>query len=210
MIEGLSLARLIIKIFMSINITLLGLVKSLCSTVWSSTGLCMHTAVVLAILRFHDHYCFGLYCVVQIHHLIKFPRIFGNYSPTMVTMIVINYFVSCDILNQSYYSVYGGAAAQYPVYGTGLGGLMTGAATAFYPYLQFGEGNGGATAASLTSGQGYGVYPHHLFQYSAINSTGNYPQNYGAPMSLAPTPVLQSGLCCIYQILIFLLQIIIQ
>ncbi|GKV12276.1 hypothetical protein SLEP1_g23444 [Rubroshorea leprosula] len=70
---------------------------------------------------------------------------------------------------------------------------MTGAATAFYPYLQFGEGSGGATTASFTSGQGYGVqYPAHLFQYPAINSTGNYPQNYGAPMSLATTPALQS------------------
>ncbi|KAJ0085295.1 hypothetical protein Patl1_06958 [Pistacia atlantica] len=75
-------------------------------------------------------------------------------------------------------------------------GMMTGAATAaFYPYLQFGEGSGGATAAAgYTSGQGYGVqYPHHLFQYSAINATGGYPQHYGAPMSLAPTPALQSG-----------------
>lgn len=80
------------------------------------------------------------------------------------------------------------------MYGTGPGGMMTGAATAFYPYLQFGEGSGGG-APGYTSGQSYGVqYPHHLFQYSAINSNGAYPQHYGAPMSLAPTAALQSGI----------------
>ncbi|XP_044511406.1 RNA-binding protein 38 isoform X2 [Mangifera indica] len=97
----------------------------------------------------------------------------------------------------SYYNIYGGATAQYPVYGNGpAGGMMSGATTAaFYPYLQLGEGSGGATAAGYTSGQGYGVqYPHHLFHYSAINATGGYPQaqHYGTPMSLAPTPPLQS------------------
>ncbi|KAF9670502.1 hypothetical protein SADUNF_Sadunf13G0075700 [Salix dunnii] len=95
----------------------------------------------------------------------------------------------------SYYNMYGGATAQYPVYGTGLGGMMNGAAAAFYPYFQFGEGSGGATSYTA-SGQSYGVqYPHHLFQYSAINSTttGGYPQHYGAPMSLAPTAALPSG-----------------
>ncbi|KAJ8769844.1 hypothetical protein K2173_008926 [Erythroxylum novogranatense] len=92
----------------------------------------------------------------------------------------------------SYYSVYGGAAAQYQLYGTGPGGMMTGAAAAYYPYLQFGEGSGGAT--SYASGQSYGVqYPHQLFQYSPINSTGGYPQHYGTPMSLAPTAALPSG-----------------
>lgn len=109
---------------------------------------------------------------------------------------------------QSYYGLYGGAATtQYPIYGTGPGGMVTGAAAAaaFYPYLQFGEGSGaaagGAGAAGAgaggysSSGQaaGYGVqYPHHhhLFQYS----TGAYPQHYGAPMSLSPSPALQSGL----------------
>lgn len=98
----------------------------------------------------------------------------------------------------SYYGMYGGAAAQYPaVYGAGPGGMMTGAAAAaFYPYLQFGEGTGGATTGAYTSGQGYGVqYPHHMFPYSAaaINSSaGSYPQHYGPAMSLAPTPALQS------------------
>lgn len=105
------------------------------------------------------------------------------------------------LIVQSYYSVYGGATAQYPMYGTGPGGMMTGAATAFYPYLQFGEGSGGATG--YTSGQSYGVhYPHHLFQYSAVNSTGGYPQHYGAPMSLAPTAALQSGLYSLLQLYI--------
>ncbi|KAF5457040.1 hypothetical protein F2P56_021178 [Juglans regia] len=95
----------------------------------------------------------------------------------------------------SYYSVYGGTTAQFPMYGTGPGGMITGAAASggFYPYLQFGEGSGGS-ANGYASGQGYGVnYPHHLFQYSAINSSGGYPQHYGAPMSLAPTPASQSG-----------------
>lgn len=97
---------------------------------------------------------------------------------------------------QSYYNVYGGAAAQYPVYGSGAGGMMTGAAAAaaFYPYLQYGEGSGGngATTGGYTSGQGYGVNypPHQLFQYSPIASTGGY---YGTPISLAPSPALQSG-----------------
>ncbi|XP_038694175.1 RNA-binding protein 24-A-like isoform X2 [Tripterygium wilfordii] len=97
----------------------------------------------------------------------------------------------------SYYNMYGGAAAgaQYPMYGTGM---MTG----FYPYLQFGEGSGGAatTTGYASGGQGYGVqYPHHhLLQYSSINSTtaaaGGYPHHYGhgAPLSLASTPALQS------------------
>uniref|UniRef100_A0A2P2L341 RRM domain-containing protein n=1 Tax=Rhizophora mucronata TaxID=61149 RepID=A0A2P2L341_RHIMU len=94
----------------------------------------------------------------------------------------------------SYYNVYGGATAQYPLYGTGPGGMMTGATTAFYPYLQFGEGSG-AAPTSYSSGQSYGVgvqYPHQLFQYSAFNSTGGYPQHYGTPMSLAPTTALPS------------------
>ncbi|KAF3440942.1 hypothetical protein FNV43_RR19228 [Rhamnella rubrinervis] len=97
-----------------------------------------------------------------------------------------------------YYGLYGGATtAQYPMYGTaGPGGMVTGAAaTAFYPYVQFGEGSGAAGAGGgySSSGQaGYGVqYPHHhhLYQYS----TGAYPQHYGAPMSLSPSPALQSG-----------------
>ncbi|ESR55051.1 hypothetical protein CICLE_v10021520mg [Citrus x clementina] len=100
----------------------------------------------------------------------------------------------------SYYNVYGGAAAQYPMYGNGhaAGGMMTGgaaaaAAAAYYPYLQFGEGTGAATTG-YTSGQGYGVqYPHHLFPYSTINAAAGYPQHYGPPMSIAPTPALQSG-----------------
>ena len=104
---------------------------------------------------------------------------------------------------QSYYNVYGGATAQYPMYGTGPGGILSGAAAAaaaFYPYFQFGEGSGGG-ANGFTGGsgqQGYGVqYPHHLLQYSAaLNSTPTtFPQHYAAPpMSLPPTPpTLPSG-----------------
>ena len=92
--------------------------------------------------------------------------------------------------------MYGGATAQYPMYSTGPGGLMSGAA-AFYPYFQFGEGSGGGGANGFSAGsgqQGYGVqYPHHLFQYSAgINSTATtFPQHYGGP---PPTPsTLPSG-----------------
>ncbi|KAL8133662.1 uncharacterized protein LOC141703939 isoform X2 [Apium graveolens] len=98
----------------------------------------------------------------------------------------------------NYYSVYGGAAAQYPMYGTGAGGMISGAAAAaaaFYPYLNFGEGTTGATTG-YTGGQSYGVqYPHHqLYQYSALNSAAaGYPHHYGAPMSLASTPGMQSG-----------------
>jgi len=94
--------------------------------------------------------------------------------------------------------MYGGATAQYPVYGNGpAGGMMTGgaAAAAYYPYLQYGEGTGGATTGGYTSGQGYGVnYPPQVFQYSPIASTGGYAQHYGTPISLAPSPAaLPSG-----------------
>ncbi|PIN02057.1 putative RNA-binding protein SEB4 (RRM superfamily) [Handroanthus impetiginosus] len=97
----------------------------------------------------------------------------------------------------SYYGMYGGASAQYPLYGSGSSGLVSGAAAAsaaaYYPYLNFSEGTGGS-AAGYSGSQGYGVhYPHHLFQYSAINSTGIYPPHYGTPVSLAPPTPLQSG-----------------
>ncbi len=77
---------------------------------------------------------------------------------------------------------------------------MTGAAAAFYPYLQYGEGSGGGTTGGYTSGQGYGVnYPPQLFQYSPIASTGGYAaQHYGTPISLAPSPALQSGFYFFY------------
>lgn len=112
--------------------------------------------------------------------------------------------------------MYGGAAAaQYPVYGSGpAGGMMTAAAAAFYPYLQYGGAEGTATAATTggyTSGQGYGAvnYPPHMFQYSPIASTGGYAQHYGTPISLAPSPALQSGfylhLVC-YTSLIFIYE----
>lgn len=117
----------------------------------------------------------------------------------MVVFIIIIYVWGIELNIQSYYNVYGGATAQYPMYGTGPGGILSGAAAAaaaFYPYFQFGEGSGGGGSGQ----QGYGVqYPHHLFQYSAaINSTAatTFPQHYAAPpMSLPPTPpTLPSGL----------------
>ncbi|KAG9457050.1 hypothetical protein H6P81_001558 [Aristolochia fimbriata] len=92
----------------------------------------------------------------------------------------------------SYYNVYGGGGTtQYPVYG-GATGMVTGAA-AFYPYFQFGHGNGPA---------GYGMQYPQIFQYSAMNSTGtggtalsSFPQHYagGGPMSFAPSPAAQAG-----------------
>jgi hypothetical protein len=92
----------------------------------------------------------------------------------------------------SYYGMYGGATAQYPMYSTGpaAGGMMTNA-SGYYPYLQLGEGNGNTTYGS---GQGYGIqYPHQLYQYSAINSNGAHAhQHYGAPMSLSPATATQS------------------
>lgn len=98
----------------------------------------------------------------------------------------------------SYYGVYGGAAAQYPLYGSGAtGGMMTGAAAgqAYFPFFQFGEGNSAVTNGYPSAQSGYGGinYPQHLFHYSPMTSTAGYAQHYGgAPMSLAPTPPLQS------------------
>lgn len=105
----------------------------------------------------------------------------------------------------NYYNLYGGAGTQYPVYGNSV-------AAAFYPYLNFGE-NGGANynAANTATTNGghipYQYHPHHqqqqLYQYAAVaaahaaayNSsavTGGY---YGTPISMAPTPPLQSPVC---------------
>nr|GMD60804.1 RNA-binding protein 24-like isoform X1 [Ipomoea batatas] len=97
-----------------------------------------------------------------------------------------------------YYSVYGGLTGQFPMYGTGSSGLLSGAAAAFYPYLNFGEGNGGTTTGYTPASQGYGgvQYPHHLFPYSAtVNTTAGYPaQHFANPISLAHTAPMQSGL----------------
>lgn len=100
---------------------------------------------------------------------------------------------------QGYYSVYGGSS-QYQVYGsTGL----SNATSAFYPYMNFGEGSGNGC---YTASQGYGVqYSHHLFPYSAAGL--GYPtQHYGTPISVAPSPALHSGL---YNYLLFYLILII-
>ncbi|KAG6435213.1 hypothetical protein SASPL_100083 [Salvia splendens] len=57
----------------------------------------------------------------------------------------------------SYYGVYGGASAQYPLYGSGSSGLVSGAAAAaaaaYYPYLNFSEGSGGATGYTGNQGR---------------------------------------------------------
>ncbi|CAH9122490.1 unnamed protein product [Cuscuta epithymum] len=98
----------------------------------------------------------------------------------------------------SYYGMYaaGATAGQYQLYGSGTNGMVS--AAAFYPYLNFGDGSGGATTGgyTATAGQPYGVqYPHHLFQYSAaMSTTAGYPaHHYATPISLAHTPPLQSG-----------------
>ncbi|URD74024.1 RNA recognition motif containing protein [Musa troglodytarum] len=91
---------------------------------------------------------------------------------------------------EGYYSVYGGATAQYPVYGAAAG-IMTGN-TAFYPYFQFGQGSGGAaTATAATSGHGYSVPYPPVLHYSAVASTAGLAglvQHFGGPLSIAPTP----------------------
>ncbi|CAN8290163.1 unnamed protein product [Cochlearia groenlandica] len=87
----------------------------------------------------------------------------------------------------NYYNVYGGATAQHQMYSSGP---MTGftAAPAYYPYLQFAEGNGPVT--------GYAPhhYPNHMFHYPALAAStgGNYPYHNGSPVSLAPSPVIPS------------------
>lgn len=72
-------------------------------------------------------------------------------------------------------------------------GPMTGvaAAAAYYPYLQFAEGNGPVTGYAPLH------YPNHMFHYSTLASStgGNYPHHNGSPVSLAPSPVIPSGLC---------------
>lgn len=90
----------------------------------------------------------------------------------------------------SYYSVYSAATAQYPMYGSGTGGMLSGttaAAAAYYPYLQLGEASSGGAA-------NYGIqYPHHHHQHLFPYSTGGFPhQHYLTPMSLAPTAALNS------------------
>lgn len=96
--------------------------------------------------------------------------------------------------------MYGGGSPQYPLYGTGSTGGLLSSAAAYYPYLNLSsEGTGGAAAYSASQGYAGGLqYPHHLFQYSAINSTAIYPPHYGTPVSLAPPTPLQSGLCLYY------------
>lgn len=96
----------------------------------------------------------------------------------------------------SYYGVYGGAnGGQYPLYGSGTGGLVSGAAAAYYPYnLNFSEGCEGSTGYTTNQGHGSIQFPQHLFQYPAISSAAAlYPHHYGTPLSIAPPSPLQSG-----------------
>lgn len=78
--------------------------------------------------------------------------------------------------------MYGGAAALYLVYG--------GAAGAFYPYFQFGQGAGYGHA------HGYNMQFPQVFQYSALassNTVTGFGQHYGGHMSFAPSPQAQAG-----------------
>ncbi|XP_073022035.1 uncharacterized protein [Primulina eburnea] len=96
----------------------------------------------------------------------------------------------------SYYGVYGGAnGGQYPLYGSGTGGMVSGAAAAYYPYnLNFSEGCEGITGYTSNQGHGSIQFPQHLFQYPAISSAAAlYPHHYGTPLSIAPPSPLQSG-----------------
>ncbi|XP_009151471.1 RNA-binding protein 24-A isoform X1 [Brassica rapa] len=83
----------------------------------------------------------------------------------------------------SYYNVYGGATAQHPMYSTGPMTGIAAAAAAYYPYLQFAEGNGPVTGYAPLH------YPNHMFHYS---TGGNYPHHNASPVSLAPSPVIPS------------------
>ncbi|WOL03615.1 RNA-binding protein 24-A-like [Canna indica] len=98
----------------------------------------------------------------------------------------------------SYYNVYGGAAAQYPVYGTA--GMLTGN-TAYYPYFQFGQGSGSAVATPTALPGGHGSYsiPYSpLLHYSAVASTAGlsgFVQHFGGPLSIAASsPTAQAGM----------------
>lgn len=78
------------------------------------------------------------------------------------------------------------------MYGSGpMTGVAAATAAGFYPYLQFAEGNGPVTGYAPLH------YPNHMFHYSALASAtgGNYPHHNGSPVSLAPSPVIPSGLC---------------
>ncbi|XP_065021432.1 uncharacterized protein LOC135646152 isoform X2 [Musa acuminata AAA Group] len=90
---------------------------------------------------------------------------------------------------QSYYNVFGGATAQYPVHGSAAG-TVTGT-TAFYPYFQFGQGGGGGA----TVGHGYSIPYPPILHYSAVASTTTgltgFMQHLGGPLSIPPSPPAQ-------------------
>lgn len=105
---------------------------------------------------------------------------------------IVSEFLYGPLHQQNYYNLYGGGAAQYPIYGGGSG-MVTGTA-AFYPYFQFGQGGG--SAATYTSGHGYGMQYPQMYHYSGVASTAGLTglaQHYGGPLSIAPTPSAQAG-----------------
>ncbi|RZR79884.1 hypothetical protein BHM03_00005728 [Ensete ventricosum] len=103
-----------------------------------------------------------------------------------------------------YNNMYGGASAQYPLYGGATTGMVAGA-TGYYPYFQFGQG-GGATstpAAAYAQGQGYGMQYPHMFHYSGVTTTtagmtGFGSQLYGVATSLALSPTAQAVVVCTF------------
>ncbi|XP_042439075.1 RNA-binding protein 24-B-like isoform X1 [Zingiber officinale] len=121
-----------------------------------------------------------------IHHQGQLPYYVYGFSPYSSEY---NYHATSDY--QSYYNMYGGAAAaQYPLYGGA--GAAAAAAAGYYPYIQFGQGGGGGGggAAAYAQGQGYGMQFPQMFHYSAVTA-----QLYGGvPISLAPSPTAQAGM----------------
>ncbi|XP_020249574.1 RNA-binding protein 24-like isoform X1 [Asparagus officinalis] len=86
-----------------------------------------------------------------------------------------------------YYNVYGGATAQYPMYG--------GTSGAFYPYIQYGQGG---AAAYGHAAQGYNTQYPHMFQYPAALASSaavtGFAHHYGGSISFATNPPAQPGM----------------
>ncbi|XP_051139265.1 uncharacterized protein LOC127257043 isoform X2 [Andrographis paniculata] len=100
----------------------------------------------------------------------------------------------------SYYGVYGGGCAPYPLYGCG-----SSSSGGYFSYVNLNEGTNstgytGSHQQQQQQQQGYGVqYPNHgLFHYSPITSAPIYSPHYAGaatPLSLAPSTPLQPAVC---------------
>ncbi|KAL9251488.1 putative RNA-binding protein ARP1 [Drosera capensis] len=115
---------------------------------------------------------------------IPFPNLYG-YSP---------YNVADYSYATNYYGMHG-AAAQYPAYGAAVcGSMMSSAASGYYPYTPFIEGNGDtatsvAYSAEAGHSNGFHYQPHHLLHYGS----STFPQNHNTRMSPYGTP-FRSGM----------------